>query len=67
MGESNLEMVCVLLWSGKDEDWKMWSMKFQMCGMYKGYNSIMNVTVTVPTADELLLKKRMQKTWKLEN
>ena len=36
MGESNLQTVCVLLWSGKDEDWQMWSMKFHMHGMYKG-------------------------------
>ena len=29
-------------------------MKFHMHGMYKGYDSIMDGTVTVPTADEFL-------------
>ena len=28
-----------------------------MHGMYKGYDSIMNSTVTVPTADKLLKEK----------
>ena len=36
------------------EDWKMQSTKFHMCGMYKGYESIMDGTVTLPTADKLL-------------
>ena len=60
MGESNLQMVCVLPWSGKDEDWQMWSMKLCMCRMYKGYDSIMNGTVTIPTADELLEEKDVE-------
>ena len=53
MGESNLQMVCVLPWSVKDEDWQVWSTKFHMCAMYKGYDSTMDDTVTLPTADEL--------------
>ena len=55
MGESDLQTVHVLLWSGKDEDWQMWSTKFHMCRMYKGYDSIMDGTVTVP--NELLKEK----------
>ena len=50
-------MVCVLPWSGKDEHWQMWRTKFHVHGMYKGYDSIMDGTVTVPTADELLKQK----------
>ena len=57
MGESDLQTVQVLPWSGKDEDWQMWSMKFRMCGMYKGYDSIMDGTVTVPTPDAALKEK----------
>ena len=57
MGKFDLQMVCVLPWSGKDKDWQMWIVKFNMCRMYKGYDSIMNGTVTVPTADELLKEK----------
>ena len=57
MSKSKLQMVHVLLWSSKDEDWQMWSMKFHMCRMYKGYNSIMDGTVTVPTLEELLKEK----------
>ena len=57
MGESELQTVHVLPWSSKDEDWQMWSMKFHMHGMYKGYDSIMDGTVTVPTPDELLKEK----------
>ena len=57
MEESDLQMVCVLPWSGKDEDCQMWSMKFHMHGMYQGYDSIMDGTVTVPTADELHKEK----------
>ena len=34
--------------------WQMWSMKFHMCRMYKGYDSIMDGTLTVPTIDKLL-------------
>ena len=45
MSKSELQMLCVLPWSGKDEDWQMWSMKFHMCGMCKGYNSVMDGTV----------------------
>ena len=54
MGESNLHTVQVLPWSGKDEDWQMWSTKFHIHGKYKGYDSIMDGTVTVPTADTVL-------------
>ena len=57
MGESDLQMVCALLWSHKDKDWQMWITKFCMHGMYKGYNSIMDGTVTVPTADKLFKEK----------
>ena len=57
MGKSDLQMVCVLPWSGMDEDWQMWSMKFHMDGVYKGYDSIMDGTVTLPTADKLLKEK----------
>ena len=57
MGESNLQLVCVLPWSGKDDYWQMWSTKFHMHGMYKGYDCIMDHTVTVPTPDELLKEK----------
>ena len=57
MGEPNLQTVRVLLWSGKDEDLQMWSMKLCMHGMYKGYDSIMDSTVTVPTADAVLKEK----------
>ena len=57
MGESDLQTVHVLLWSSKDEDWQMWSTKFCMHGMHKRHDSIMNGTVTVPTADELLKEK----------
>ena len=32
----------------------MWNTKFHMGGMYKGYDSIMDGTVTVPTADAVL-------------
>ena len=55
--KNDLQMVCVLPWSGKDEDWQMWSMKFHVHRMYKGYDSIMDGTVTVPTPDELLKEK----------
>ena len=50
MGESDSQMVQVLPWSGKDEDWQTWSTKFCIHGMHKGYHSIMDGTVTVPTA-----------------
>ena len=53
-------MVCVLLWSCKDEDWQMWSEKFCMQRMYNGYDSIMDGTGTVPTADKLLKEKMMK-------
>ena len=35
----------------------MLSTKFHISGMYKGYDSIMDGTVTLPTLDELLKKK----------
>ena len=57
MSESELQTVCVLLCTSKDEDWQMWSMKFCMHRMYKGYNSILDSTLTVPTLDELLKEK----------
>ena len=57
MGESDLQMVFVLPWSCKHEVWQMWSTKFHVHGMYKGYDSIMNGTVTVPTADYFLKEK----------
>ena len=57
MSKSKLQMVHVLPWSSKDEDWQMWTTKFCMHGMYKGYDSITDGTVTIPTLDKLLKEK----------
>ena len=57
MGESDLKTVHVLVWSGMDEDWQMWGTIFHMHGMSKGYDSIMDGTVTVPSAEKLPKEK----------
>ena len=45
--ESEITTIRVLTWSGKEEDWPMWSMKFKTRAAISGYDEIMDGTVTV--------------------
>ena len=46
--ENDLKAIRTLPWSGKEEDWQMWSQKFIMRGMLKGYLKIMDGSVSAP-------------------
>ena len=44
----DFKSIKVLPWTGKDEDWPMWSKKFLLRGRKKGYKKIMDGTMKVP-------------------
>ena len=46
--ESNEKAIRILTFSGKKEDWMMWSDKFMAKAMMKGYDEILDGTVLVP-------------------
>ena len=46
--ESNEKTIRILTFSGKKEDWMMWSDKFMAKAMMKGYNEILDGTMLVP-------------------
>ena len=53
MTESDLKTIRILPRSGKREDWRMWSRKFHMRGVAKGYAALMDGTEKVPTTEEI--------------
>ena len=47
-GENNKRAIRILTFSGKKEDWMMWSDKFMAKAMMKGSNEILDGTVLYP-------------------
>ena len=47
-GENNKKTIRILTFSGKKEDWMMWSDKFMAKAMMKGYDEILDGTLIVP-------------------
>ena len=52
---SDLKSVKIIYWSGKEEDWTMWSTKFKMRGIARGYGDVLTGDKTVKTDDEIAM------------
>ena len=50
---SDLKSVKIIYWSGKEEDWSMWSTKFKMRGIARGYGDILTGDKQEKTKDEI--------------
>ena len=50
---SDLKSVKIIYWSGKEEDWTMWSTKFKMRGIARGYGDILTGDKTEKTYDDI--------------
>ena len=51
MSKRDLQTLHVLLWSGKVEDWQLWSMKSQVHGTACLYGDILDGNILVPTPE----------------
>ena len=51
----DLKSVKIIYWSGKEEDWTMWSTKFKMRGIARGYGDVLTGDKTVKTDDEIAM------------
>ena len=47
-GDNSEKAIRILTFSGKKEDWMMWSDKFMAKAMMKGYDEVLDGTVIVP-------------------
>ena len=56
MSKIDLKSVKILPWSGKEEDWKMWSTKFKMRARAHGYYGVL-VSKQVDLTDQDMKKK----------
>ena len=48
MSENDEKTIRILQFSGKEEDWRMWSAKFMAKAKMKGFHEILNGTKSAP-------------------
>ena len=60
VSETDLQTLCVLPCSVKEEDLQIWSMKFWVCGAAHGYGNILDRNIPVPTP-EMIAKRTGEK------
>ncbi|KAL7563778.1 hypothetical protein ACA910_020462 [Epithemia clementina (nom. ined.)] len=46
--DSNIKTICILSFTNKKEDWYQWALKFRSMAEERGYDGIIDGTVTVP-------------------
>ena len=53
MSNTEKELICIKAFSGKHDEWQVWSAKFLARAQRKGYKEILTGDVDVPEDEEL--------------